>query len=354
MQDSVSATTVKGFKRVWDYKFDVNLQTTLYAIHVLGSDWLIQAFRHQLVPSISFSYTPDFAQEKFGYWQKIPTAKGEESFNRFDQFVYGSPQSNAKAVLNFKIDNTLEIKVKNMEDPDGKPRKIPILEALILESDYDFLKKSFKLNDLKLTARTRFIDSLISVEYNVSLDPYYYQDKKRMHEFAWQHGQGMGYVKTSSLKIGTRLKSSHTNSGALQDPNKNLSESDPKAYPILGDSTHYVDFNIPWQLNLTFERVYENDIEQDKKTFNRNLSFKGDINITKKWKIGLNGTYDIDNKKFVGSATELTISRDLHCWQMNFDWRPFGEIQSYEFSIGLKASMFQDIKYPRSNQYKKF
>jgi hypothetical protein len=349
-QDSILSNTVSGFKRVWDYNWGAALQTTLYGTHFFGSNAFIQAFRHQLEPSVGFTYIPDFSKKEFGYWQKIQTPKGEENCNKFQDFVYGSPQGSASALLEFKVDNSLDIKVKDTQDSGAKPKKIPILESFSLGSSYDFLRKNFNLNDIKLAARTRVLDNLISIEYNADFDPYIYKNKERIEEFAWQHGQGIGYVKSSSLKISTKLQSSKEKDAVKSTlPPK----TDSISHPLVVDPTNYVDFDIPWQLNLTFDRFYNYDASNDKKTVNRKLSFQGDTNLTKKWKLGFNSTYDIDKNELVGSATKLAIYRDLHCWQMSFDWHPLGKTQYYEFSIGLKAAMLEDLKYPRGNEYDK-
>jgi hypothetical protein len=38
---------------------------------------------------------------------------------------------------------------------------------------------------------------------------------------------------------------------------------------------------------------------------------------------------------------------------MSFNWVPLAKTQSYEFSIGLKASMLQDLKFPHNREYEK-
>lgn len=354
-QDTTIADTITGFKRVWDYSLGTNLQTTLYGTHFFSPDAAIQAIRHQLEPSVGFTYTPDFSKERYGYWQKVQTKQGEELKARFDGFIYGAPEKQASAVMKLKVDNTLEMKVRNITDSAGRPKKVPILEALNLSTSYDFLADSFKLSDIELGARTRVLDSLVSIEYSTTFDPYIYKQKERVEEFAWHHGQGLGHVKRSSLKISTSLKPP---GGSSESDADELSQAKPGAQqtrePFPVDTTQYVDFNVPWRLNLTYHWNYTYQIKLDKKAISKLLSFDGDISLTRKWKIAFSSTYDIDKKELVGNATKLSIYRDLHCWQMNFDWYPLGQNQSYEFSIGLKAPMLQDLKYDRSNEYVKF
>lgn len=358
-RDTISIVDTTGFKRVWDYSLGASLQTTLYGIHFFGPDAAIQAIRHQLEPAVGFTYTPDFSKEKYAYWQKVQTQRGEKLMNRFDNFIYGAPENRASAVMDFKVGNTLAIKVCNTADPAGHAKEVPILEALNLSTSYDFEADSFKLSDIKLEARTRILDSLINVEYNPTFDPYIYKPcvpahnqgklKRRVEEFAWHHGQGLGHIKKSSLKISTSLKPPSNNE---QDPvGLPKDEQIPKPFPI--DSTQYVDFDVPWGLNLAYHRNYTYQIESGEQDTSNQLSFDGELGLTKKWKITFGSAYDLDKKALVGNATTVGIYRDLHCWQMKFDWRPLGKSQSYEFSIGLKAPILQDIKYPRSNEYDK-
>jgi hypothetical protein len=60
----------------------------------------------------------------------------------------------------------------------------------------------------------------------------------------------------------------------------------------------------------------------------------------------INGGYDITANKLTTSS--ISITRDLHCWQMSFSWVPFGHYKSWNFHIGVKAGSLQDLKYDKS------
>jgi hypothetical protein len=45
----------------------------------------------------------------------------------------------------------------------------------------------------------------------------------------------------------------------------------------------------------------------------------------------------------------MNISRDLHCWLMNFQWSPLGPYAGYRFEIKVKAPQLQDIKLTKQN-----
>ena len=66
------------------------------------------------------------------------------------------------------------------------------------------------------------------------------------------------------------------------------------------------------------------------------------FNLTDAWKFSATASYDIVNKVF--AAPQITIYRDLHCWEMNFYWMPVGQYRNFRLEIRLKAPQLQDIK----------
>jgi len=353
VQDSVTTDTTKGFYRVWDYKTGAELKTTIYGTHFFSEEASVQAIRHRIEPSVGLTYSPGFSP----YWQKIQSKKGEEFKDKFAGEAYGTPKHKASALLTMKVDNTVEIKVRDTNNTAAKPKKIPIFESLNMSTTYDFLADSFKLGDINVGARTRLLDSLISLEYSATFDPYTYIEKKRVEEFAWQHGKALGTMKKYEFKASTTLKSKYQKN---EEPSKKglsekgaVDELEPKQQISSLDSTQYVNFDIPWQLTLAYSQNYTYNIENDSKETIRQLQFKGEVGITQNWKIEFNTIYNFNQKKLMGSDTSLKVFRDLHCWQMSFDWKPLASRQSYEFSIGLKAPMLQDLKFPHNREYDK-
>ena len=109
----------------------------------------------------------------------------------------------------------------------------------------------------------------------------------------------------------------------------------------------YVDFSIPW--NITAGLIFSQSFIGQTPQRSTILNFNGDISLTEKWKIAINTGYDFVRKDF--SFTSVDIFRDLHCWEMRFNWIPFGFRQSYNFSINVKSSMLQDLKLNRRRQW---
>jgi hypothetical protein len=140
--------------------------------------------------------------------------------------------------------------------------------------------------------------------------------------------------------------------------NANLASAAPKGKPNANDRsaqaeeirrnpTDYVDFNVPWNLNSGL--IVTQNFSSNKETKSVILNLNGDISLTEKWKIAFMSGYDFVAKDF--SFTSIDIYRDLHCWEMRFNWIPFGFRQSYNFSINVKSGMLQDLKLNRRRQW---
>ena len=71
--------------------------------------------------------------------------------------------------------------------------------------------------------------------------------------------------------------------------------------------------------------------------------------ITKNWRVAVSTGYDFVNKGL--SYTSIDIYRDLHCWEMRFNWIPFGYYKSWNFQINIKASSLKDVKYQKQRAY---
>ena len=80
------------------------------------------------------------------------------------------------------------------------------------------------------------------------------------------------------------------------------------------------------------------------------LGFNGDVNITPKWKVNLTSGYDFESNKL--SYTSMSVYRDLHCWEMRFNWIPIGYLKSWNFYIKVKAEMLQDLKLNRKKDFR--
>jgi len=101
------------------------------------------------------------------------------------------------------------------------------------------------------------------------------------------------------------------------------------------------DFSIPWNLELSYT-FSQSQHDPRVKIRQANIAAALSFNLTEFWKISASTNYDLIRKEF--AAPQVSVYRDLHCWEMNFTWVPTGFNRNYRLEIRLKAPQLQDIK----------
>jgi LptD protein len=359
--DSIVKEKVPGFARVYDYNISAALKTTLYGTHFFGHNATVQAFRHELEPVVSFTYTPDFSGPEYGYWQTIKGAKkNEEKLNKFEESIYGAPSNRATAVLKIELNNRLDVKIKSNTDVKKRSKKIPILESFDWSTSYDFQQDQHPWGDIQFKTRTSLFGKLFNIDFASTFDPYLYRgtrlpgnrNKKKYtksNELAWNHGQGLGYMKSASLSIDAKL-APRARKGSLDQTDElenDLGIGGKEKKRHQESPEEYVDFKIPWNLSLKYNWHYTCTTPGDDPKKTNSLGFEWRIDLTEKWRVVCKSAYDLTKREWVDSSTSIGIHRDLHCWEMDFNWNPLGDEQTYNFSIGLKAPLLKDLKYTR-------
>lgn len=364
--------TVQGFNQVTNYSASVNLTTRIYGTVFFKKPTGIQAIRHIINPSVGMSFQPDFGDPSYGYYQKftLPNSPYPVYKSVHEGFVYGSSRTGRAAAMSFGINNNIEMKVKSKNDTVAK--KIPLFNTLSISSSYNFVADSFRLAPFTMAGNTNILQDKLNINMTATLDPYKYVTmtngtvtvERRTSSYAWgqyaipensgsyrivKEGSGIGRVTAANLALSTNLnpKGQKKDTDTRDKISKaNIGEGDRKY--LLANPDAYIDFNIPWNLRISYNVDYSHPANSDPK-ITQAARFNGDFSLTEKWKITFNSGYDFQQNDF--TQTYLTIARDLHCWQVNLSWVPFGKYQSYSFYIGIKSSLLKDLKLNRTRSF---
>ena len=151
----------------------------------------------------------------------------------------------------------------------------------------------------------------------------------------------------STTLSGEKLQSEKpkTKTPEQQEKDEGFNAFQKKDYIALYDDTNSPDLTIPWNLSMSYNYNFSKPTP-DKSTSYSNVSLDLGFSLTKSWKFSIRGSYDIDMKQV--SAPQITIYRDLHCWEMNFVWNPLGIYSGFHFEIRMKAPELQDVKVTKS------
>ena len=110
----VATDTVNSFNNLIDFSLSASLSTKLYGL-VNFKKGPLRAIRHVITPTVSFSYTPDFGSDKWGYYDYYYDESLSDSvqYSLYENAIFGTPPGRKSGALNFSISNNLEIKVRS-------------------------------------------------------------------------------------------------------------------------------------------------------------------------------------------------------------------------------------------------
>ena len=115
----------------------------------------------------------------------------------------------------------------------------------------------------------------------------------------------------------------------------------------------FVDFNIPWSINLGLSVYFNERLKENyrgfEKEFNSNLTFSGSFSLTPKWNFSVNGYYDFDTRNL--QTFTMSIAREMHCWQMSINVTPVGPYRYFNITISPKSGLLQDLKINRTRYF---
>lgn len=367
-EDGVVTDTIQGFTRANWYSMSASLNSRLYGTFNFNKG-NIQAIRHVLNTNMSFSYNPDFADpEQFDYYQDVVTnGNGTvQRRSRYQGFLSGGPPSGESQTLGISLGNTLEMKVASKSDTATTSKKVMLIENFGLSTGYNFAADSFNVNNVNLTLRTRIFNNKVNINMTGTLDPYLYLldtiifnengaetvRQTRVNTLRLNTGSGLGQFNSAGLNVSTNLNPQAFQGARTEIPDESMSpEEQAQREFIAANPNMFVDFNIPWNLRLNYTLRYSRT-GFAQPTVAQSVTFNGDVSLTDKWKIGFQSGYDLEKKGFTN--TSIDIYRDLHCWEMSFYWVPFGNLQSYQFTIRAKSSILQDLKLNRRRNWNDF
>ncbi len=365
--------TINEFAAIRDFNFSTGLSTRLFGMMQFRRG-PVTALRHVMTPNLGFSYRPDFADPSWGYYKEYynPVIDDDVQYAIFQDGIFGGPRPGRSGNVSFSISNNLEMKMRNRGDPDAEERKIVLADNFSISTGYDLARDSLNVNDIRLSGRTR-LPGNFDISYSSTWTPYARgEDGQLIDEFLWSAENRLLHLNNTSwgLNFNYTLSSERRREGRngqedpataedhthrTEGPGRGL-EDRPDDLPgdIMPDAAaNGVDYSVPWNVTFSYSfdyrANYRHALDKMDRNYIQSLSVRGDVHLTPKWRIGFRSGYDFDNNKL--TYTSIDVYRDLHCWEMTFNWIPMGFRQSYNFTIRVKSSVLQDLKLTRRRHH---
>jgi len=360
--DSVAeydTTTTHNFRNLFNYNAAVSISTTLYGTANIGA-FGIQAVRHTIQPRIGLVYQPDLSSQN--YQQILNPATGQ--FDHYNIFN-GEPNSTIvgpgkAATMTIDLANNFEAKVERQVTKDSTTVDHVKLFNLDAGTGYNLVSKL--LTPLALNASSS-IGTLFTLSGNASFSFYpanYLGIDSTpftlisLHQF-FIRPQTVQASLSGNFSASTTIEGNE-NYDSLRRLFNITSPEDERALFLGGYYPgQYIDvpFHPKWQINygLSYQETYS-ATGAPQHFFGANVAIS--LPLTVNWMFTATATYDPIAGKIVDP--QLTVHRDLHCWEMNFSYRPPGSaISGFNLEIRIKAPQLQDIKLTRTeNTYGEF
>jgi hypothetical protein len=299
---------------------------------------------------VSYNVRPDFSASFWGYYDTVQSDSlgNTQQYSRFERGVFGGPGAGEQQAIALSIDNVFETKQVS-RDTTGQKREqiIRLIDSFRASVAYNFAATQFKLSDLNTTANTSFVKGVsINAAANFS---FYDQDStgNMLPNYLWDNGNGFIRLTRFNLRASTEFRSG--SSGLQTPPHQPFYPRyyDPfdqelfRAYNYMFNQGPIQPINVPWSFSLSFEyswRAITQTRSQKTAVLNaQNIQFR----ITPEWQASTSIGYDFVSNEL--TPTRFSITRALHCWDLSFEWNPFGEFQYYMFRLTVRDSQIQGL-----------
>ena len=348
--DSVDSNTSKGvviidtirglsYAHALAPSMSVSMNPKFYLTNVYGSNSKVEAIRTVISPTVGVSYVPDLSRF-FDYYKDVVDVNGNlyvdkngkaQEYSIYQgQGAYSPPTPSRRqtGTVNLGINGNVEMKVRSGKDSTELSRKIKLINMISANTSYNIFADSMRFSNISMSANTTIFG--LNLTMSGSVNPYELTPAgTRIDKFGPQL-TSMGFNTGISLPLKKDDKKKETEKGENKDD--------------------YSYMDIPWNVTFTYGWNYSKEYF-DKKIM-QTLNFNGNVNFTKKWSLNFSSSYDFKEKKI--AYTTANIQRDLHCWQMSFNFSPFGRNKFYFFKINVKSGTLQDLKYEKKKTARDF
>jgi hypothetical protein len=330
----------------------------------------VQKIRHVIKPSVGFSYVPYFDKLSSDMYEQVQVDTTGTRFSEYSIYeggIFGTPAMSSKSGnVTFSLVNILEAKIFEKNDTTGKPKKVKLIDNFSINTAYNIFADSIKWSPLNMQLRTTLMENIgFSAASNFS---FYGTDSKGMPvgELSINQNGKLMRLTNFNASIDFSLSELFTKNeerrkkAAVQSANDRRPQGtaddlqglpSPDGHEHVGasprDAWGYSLFDVPWTMNVAYTFAYYNSGTGP--VYTQAVSFDGNLTLTKKTSINYRSGYDFTGKEITMSS--IGVSRDLHCWEMSFNWIPNGTMQSWNFTIRVKASVLGDLKYDRRKDY---
>ena len=367
--EQVKGRQFSSFGITQTYSGGISMSTRLYGMFNFGKHHRLQAIRHVVSPSMSFSISPDLATAANGYRTLHYTDKnGNErdyEYNVYAGQLNSPPGRGRSATASFSLGNNFEAKVRDFSDSTGNAsKKVKLIDQLNFNTSYNFLADSMRMNNIGMTMSTSIFEK-VSISANANFDPYAIDEQgRRIGKFNFlvdpRHPVRLTNASASmSYSLsgdGAISGNDGTAGGSKTDYYQRIYYHPVTGEYIPGGWLYYTNPSSPWSVNFSYSFSYNKSYSYANQKLSVNnkitqtISASGNLKLTPKLSLTASSGFDIMAMKI--TSTQISATYDLHCFNIAVSWVPTGTWKSYSFRIAANSSTLSDVlRFKKSSSY---
>lgn len=315
----VDKDTTYGFHRYGRVNGSASASTNIYGMYTFRSE-KIKAIRHVMTPNVTFNYSPNTFRDTIGY-QTDSTGRRAVSTG-YEGLIFGAPNVSESGSISFQLRNNLEMKVRSDEDSTESFKKIKLFDQLNASTSYNLFADSMEWQPIQLNSNVS-LAQFLTMRVNATFDPYAlnFAETRKVNTFEFDRTGNLARLTNFSVALTMKL-----------DNRKRAQKNEDLR---------------PWSANIT----YNYNLSKPRRDVNitQTVGFQGKYMLTEKWDVGGRTNYDFRTNSF--TYTSVNVYRDLNCWELSFNFIPFGNRRSYSFKLNIKPALLRDLKLERRREY---
>jgi lipopolysaccharide assembly outer membrane protein LptD (OstA) len=300
----------------------VSASTNLYGTFApnIGA---LRGIRHTVSPSATFGYTP--------------AIQGRRSVSRVSLSVrnaidlkVATPRKDEEETPPAGGEQAADTTAGKTEEKEGQTTKLSGVFLWSLSTSYvqNQATREFTWSRISSLVNLRVLGTSVSVSQ--SIDPY-----------GWE-------IENTSLTSSVSFRGTHPFGRAAASPERELNvvaadslaaetagtegEATPPAAAGKQEETQAEEEKgLPWDLSVAFSYSKSRGFEDPSST----LNLGGSLNLTRGWRLTYRTTYNVVSRDFLQDF--LSVTRDLHCWEMSLGRQKLGDEWEFYFKIYIKS-----------------
>lgn len=366
-EDGVIIDTMNSGRVNHFYDGSVNLtaNTRVYGMIQFRKNKFIHAIKHDIIPSLTATYRPDFGATQWGFYDQYHTYSVDSLGNHYDSVavdyarfegVFGRPMTGKSGSLRLNINNFIEAKFVNRDTTAKKPyRKVKIVDQFNVTGSYNFIVDTLNMSKISTRLRSNLFKNKLTINFNATHDPYVSDSSnRRINQWEQSVNGRLARMTDATLSLGTRI----SEKGLSERKSQWLGSLTTAQWDMYDDIViDYIDFSSPWSMNfgynLKWQRRYftqsgTGEIVDSVKLTNA-LDMSYTLKLTPKWSFNGRTSYDFKEREI--GYTTVNIARKMDCWFLTVAWVPFGPRRKYEIVFRANSDLLKDLKYDRKKNH---